>query len=421
MNRVRLAIVSTHPIQYYAPIFQLLARANDLSVKVFYTWSQAAAGSVEDAGFGRSITWDIPLLEGYEFEFVPNVARRPGTGHFWGLRNPGLIRAIEAWGADAVLVFGWNAASHLAALRYFKGRRAVFFRGDSTLLDRASWWRAIARRGVLSWVYRHVDVAVAVGSNNRDYYSWCGLTPEQIAFAPHAIDAKRFADPDGRHQARAAQWRQELKIPAGARTLLYAGKLLPKKDPLLLLEAFVRCGAPGHLVFVGDGALEQQLYARAAGRTDIHFLPFQNQQAMPAVYRLGDLFVLPSRGPGETWGLALNEAMAAGRPLIAGSKVGGARDVVAEGVTGWMFESGNLPQLTAVVKRGLTCDQATLAAMSWAAQQASVRWSVEAAAASLESAVLQFARGHGMPQFAKSSHAVPKLQPQARTSPHERG
>jgi hypothetical protein len=95
--------------------------------------------------------------------------------------------------------------------------------------------------------------------------------------------------------------------------------------------------------------------------------------------------------------------------------------VVAEGVTGWMFESSNLSQLTAVVKHALTCDQATLDAMSRAAEQASARWSVEAAAASLETAVLHFARGHGMPQFAKSSHGVPKLQPQARTSPNERG
>jgi glycosyltransferase involved in cell wall biosynthesis len=419
MNRVRLAIVSTHPIQYYAPIFQLLARARGLSVRVFYTWSQAAAGSVTDAGFGRSITWDIPLLEGYDYEFVPNVARQPGTGHFWGLRNPGLIKAIESWGAEAVLVFGWNAASHLAALRHFKGRLPVFFRGDSTLLNRAPWWRAIARRAVLSWVYRHVDVAIAVGSNNRDYYHWCGLPHERIAFAPHAIDVKRFADPDGVHQARAAQWRHELAIPPGARTLIYAGKLVPVKDPLLLLEAFMNCGAPGHLVFVGDGALERQLRASASGRTDVHFLPFQNQQAMPAVYRLGDIFVLASRS--ETWGLALNEAMAARRPVIAGSKVGGARDLVVEDATGWMFESGNLPQLTAVLKRALTCDQATVNAMSAAAELASARFSVEAAAAGMESAVLEFARGDIEPQFAKSSHRAPKIQGQARTSPNERG
>ena len=421
MNRVRLAIVSTHPIQYYAPIFQLLARARGLSVRVFYTWSQVAAGSVADAGFGRSITWDIPLLEDYEYEFVPNVARQPGAGHFWGLRNPGLTRAIEAWGAEAVLVFGWNAASHLAALRHFMGRLPVFFRGDSTLLDRSSWWRTIARRAVLSWVYRHVDVAVAVGSNNRDYFHWCGLPHERIAFAPHAIDVKRFADPDGAHEARAAQWRHELAIPAGARILVYAGKLQPKKDPLLLLEAFVDCGAPGHLVFVGDGALEPQLRARAAGRTDIHFLPFQNQQAMPAVYRLGDIFVLPSRGPGETWGLAMNEAMASSRPVIAGSKVGGARDLVAEGVTGWMFESGDLQQLTAVVKRALVCDRATLNAMSAAAELASAHGSVEAAAAGIESAVLQVARGNIEDQFAKASHGTPKIQRRARTSPNERG
>jgi glycosyltransferase involved in cell wall biosynthesis len=297
----------------------------------------------------------------------------------------------------------------------------VFFRGDSTLLDRSSRWRTIARRAVLSWVYRHVDVAIAVGANNRDYFRWCGLTYQRIAFAPHAIDVKRFADPDGAHEARAAQWRHEFGIPAGARTLVYAGKLVPKKDPLLLLEAFVNCGAPGHLVFVGDGVLEPQLRARAAGRTDVHFLPFQNQQAMPAVYRMGSVFVLPSRGPGETWGLAMNEAMAAGRPVIAGSKVGGARDLVTEGVTGWIFESGHLQQLTAVVKRALVCDQATLGVMSVAAERESARWSVEAAAAGMESAVLEFASGNIEPRFAKASHEPPNIQGRARTSPNERG
>ncbi len=43
------------------------------------------------------------------------------------------------------------------------------------------------------------------------------------------------------------------------------------------------------------------------------FLDFQNQQKMPLVYRLCDIFVLPSMGPGETWGLAVNEAMACKR------------------------------------------------------------------------------------------------------------
>jgi len=210
MNRLRLAIVSTHPIQYYAPIFQTLARSSVLVPRVFYTWSQTAAAAVADPGFDRAITWDIPLLEGYEHEFVPNVAPRPGTDHFQGLMNPGLIQSIQAWGADGVLIFGWNLQSHLQALRHFKGRMPVFFRGDSTLLDPTSWWRAAARRMFLYWVYRHIDVAIAVGSNNRDYYRWCGVPENRIAVAPHAIDTRRFADADGAHAQRAARWRQEL-------------------------------------------------------------------------------------------------------------------------------------------------------------------------------------------------------------------
>jgi glycosyltransferase involved in cell wall biosynthesis len=407
MNSVRLAIISTHPIQYYAPIFQLLARSETLRVKVFYTWSQVAGGSVTDREFGRDITWDIPLLEGYDFEFVPNVAGRAGTGHFWGLRNPSLIRTVESWRPDAVLVFAWNFASHLAAMRSFKGRIPVIFRGDSTLLDASSWWRTRVRRAFLSWVYRHIDVALAVGSNSRDYFRWCGVPPECIAFSPHAIDVQRFSASDGQHEAQAAQWRSGLGIPAAARTLLYAGKLLPKKDPLLLLEAFIRAGVPGHLVFVGEGALQAELRARAAGRSDVHFLPFQNQRSMPAVYRLGDVFVLPSRGPGETWGLALNEAMASRRPVIASDKVGAARDLITAGLTGWMFEAGNLEQLTAVILTALTVDAGTLDQMGAAAERESAHWSPEAASLGIESAVLKFTRpaatpGDAAPELAKA-------------------
>ena len=382
---LRLAIISTHPIQYYAPIFQSLARAGNLLPRVFFTWSQSAAGVV-DPFFARTITWDIPLLEGYEFEFVENIARRPGTGHFWGLRNPALTGAIERWGADAVLVFGWNSHAHLRAMRHFKGRIPVFFRGDSTLLARQSRWRSLVRRQLLSWVYRHIDAAIAVGSNNRDYYRWCGVPEHRIAFAPHAIDTKRFADSDGSHARHAAELRVSLGIARSQRVLLFAGKLYSKKDPLLLLDAFLACGAGGHLVFVGNGVLENELRSGARGRPDVHFLPFHNQQAMPAVYRLGDVFVLPSRE--ESWGLALNEAMASGRPVIAASKAGATRDLVLPGSNGWVFESGNLAQLTAVLREALTCGPELLDSLGTAALNGSTRWTIDAAAGGIERSVL---------------------------------
>src|SRR5262249_55824285 len=153
-------------------------------------------------------------------------------------------------------------------------------------------------------------------------------------------------------------------------------KFIDKKDPGLLLDAFTRTTHRAHLVLIGNGALEDTLRARAAGHRNVHFLPFQNQRIMPAVYRLSDLFVLPSRGPGETWVLALNEAMASGRPVIAGSKCGGARDLVDEGINGWVFESGDGEQLMRVLQTALALDRQALLSMGSNARAKSARWSI---------------------------------------------
>ena len=384
----RLAIVSSHPIQYYAPLFRSLAQSGRVQPRVFYTWSQTAQAPVADTQFGRNIAWDIPLLDGYEYEFVPNVARRPGTHHFWGLRNPGLVHAISAWRPEALLVFGWNSHSHLGVMRHFSGRIPVLFRGDSTLLDPRSPWRSALRRIALRQVYRHVDIALAVGANNRDYFRWCGLREDQIVLAPHAVDTERFGADEARHRDQALQWRRQLGIPAEARVLVFAAKLIAKKAPMQLLEAFLQTGAGAHLVFVGDGELGPALRARAAGHPGVHFVSFQNQQAMPTVYRLGEIYVLPSCGPGETWGLAMNEALACSSLLIASDRVGGARDVVQEGATGWTFRSGDGAELAGLIRRVLDCSGPQLATMRVRARQESSRWSIASASAAIERAVL---------------------------------
>jgi glycosyltransferase involved in cell wall biosynthesis len=389
MERAKLAIVCTHPIQYYAPVFRKHAESQDVLPRVFYTWSQARHGPVYDPDFGTQVSWDIPLLEGYDHTFVENTAQNPTSSRFFGIKTPGLAREITEWGADAVLVYGWNNHSHLNALRHFHGRVPVLFRGDSTLLDPLPPLRRLARRAYLRWVYAHVDMAIAVGQNSRDYFLWCGLSQERIAHAPHSVDTARFADPQGRHIQRANQLRQTLGIPAEARVLVFAGKFTAKKDPLLLLEAFAQLGAGSHLVFVGSGELEARLRERAAVVPGVHFLPFQNQSDMPAVYRLGDIFVMPSRGPGETWGLAMNEAMASGRAVIAGSRVGGARDMIVNGVTGWIFRSGDGRELCDVLRATLALDRGALLRHGETAQSASERWSTEAAATGIEDATLR--------------------------------
>jgi glycosyltransferase involved in cell wall biosynthesis len=276
-----------------------------------------------------------------------------------------------------VLIYTWNSRAHLQAMRYFKGRRPVLFRGDSTLLDRRSWWRTVLRRAVLTWVYRHVDMAIAVGTANREYFRWCGVPPERIALAPHSVDTLRFGGDSENHDGVASQWRRDLGIAADAVVVLFAGKFQRKKNPHLLIDAFAALDAGPHLLLVGNGELEQELKGRCAGQRRVHFMPFQNQSLMPAVYRLGDVFVLPSQGPEETWGLALNEALASGRPVIASSMAGGACDLVRDGHNGWIFESGNRPALENLLRQAVGRGRHGLHAMGEAARVGSVQWSTE--------------------------------------------
>ena len=71
---MKLAVISTHPLQYNAPWFRLLATGINLHPKVFYTWSQVEENAKYDAGFGKLFKWDIRLLEGYAYKFVNNIA-----------------------------------------------------------------------------------------------------------------------------------------------------------------------------------------------------------------------------------------------------------------------------------------------------------------------------------------------------------
>jgi glycosyltransferase involved in cell wall biosynthesis len=345
----KLAIIVTHPIQYYAPVFQLLSKDETVEIKVFYTWGEDSLKAKYDPGFGKVIDWDIPLLEGYPYEFLKNTSAAPGSHHFKGIINPEAIKRIIAFKPDAILIYGWAYQSHLKIMRHFKGKIPVWFRGDSNLLDNNNAnWKTFARYIFLRWVYRYTDKVFYVGKANKDYFLKYGVPDKKLVFAPHAIDNNRFSND---HSIEAQTLRKKLQLKDNEILILFAGKLEPKKNPILLLDAFLQVNSPNlRLLFVGDGVLENQLKSKASGNPAVHFLPFQNQQKIPAIYQSCDIFCLPSHGPGETWGLAVNEAMAAGKAVIVSNKVGCASDLVATD-NGYIFNSSDIEELKTILKQ----------------------------------------------------------------------
>lgn len=305
----------------------LLAQQEGITVKVFYTWGKTVLENKFDPGFGKQVKWDIPLLDGYDYEFVDNVAVNPGSHHHKGIDNPEIIDKIEKYAPSAILVFGWNFKSHLRVLRYFKNKIPIFFRGDSTLLNEKPGLKTIARRLYLKWVYRFIDYALYVGENNRKYFLKHGVKPGQLIHTPHTVDIERFKEPNDVYAAKAAIWKNQLGILPGEITVLYAGKLEPVKNVFFLLKLAEGVkNLPVKIIIVGNGPLEIELKQKAAANSQVVFLDFQNQSVMPVVYRLADIFILCSVS--ETWGLGANEAMACGCALALSNKVGGAPDLV---------------------------------------------------------------------------------------------
>jgi glycosyltransferase involved in cell wall biosynthesis len=349
----RLAIILSHPVQYYSPWFRWLRAHTALEFRVFYLWDFGVTRQ-RDPQFGTAFQWDVDLLAGYESELVPNTARDPGTHHFRGLDNPGLTTRLAAWRPEAVLLFGYNWLSHQRVI-WWARRRGVplLFRGDSHLLGRGGL--PLPRRLLLRWLYRQFAAFTCVGAANRDYFRALGVPEDRLFFSPHAVNADHFNPADPAARATAETLRVELGL-AGKRVVLFAGKFTAAKQPVPLLEAFLAVATPADaLVFVGDGAEKPRLTALAASRPEatVRFLPFANQSEMPARYLLADLFVLPSRGHYETWGLAVNEAMHLGVPCLVSDLVGCQRDLVTPGETGWVFRAADPAGLGASLRTAL--------------------------------------------------------------------
>ncbi len=339
----RLAIITTHPIQYNAPLFKMLSERQRVLVKVFYTWGERSSLAKFDPGFERMVEWDIPLLNGYSFEWVKNTAKDPGSHHFTGIINPDLIEKLQQFNPNALLVFGWSFQSHLQVLRKFAGKVNILFRGDSTLLDSQSFIKRLFKKVFLRWVYKHIDKTLYVGKESKKYFIEYGLKESQLVFAPHAIDNARFNFTPTLVESGNIL-RRKLDIPLNAVVFLFAGKLEVNKDPEILVEAFLKLASKdSHLVIAGSGSLEKKLKKMAGGNLRIHFPGFQNQSEMPAIYNMADVYVLPSKS--ETWGLAVNEAMACGKAVLVSDKCGCSSDLVKDGVNGYVFKTGSVSAL----------------------------------------------------------------------------
>ena len=357
MRKIRLAYVVSHPIQYQAELLRRVAADPQIDLTVVFC-SDFSIRSYTDAGFGGlAIQWDVPLTSGYRYRVLP---RWRDTTDPQPLRpiSRGLLRYLRSGpdgrGFHVVWVHGYDSVNSLHAIVAARLLGLpVLLRAESWLRDRArSAWKLLAKKVFFRTLKSFVSAVLPIGTYNAEYWRhYLGNDMPQFLM-PYAVDNGFFAY---RTQA-AAESREELlaqlEIPDGAPIILFAGKLQERKHADHLLEAFLRLSANGShgqapfLVFVGEGeqraALEQRL--RESGCSTVRFAGFRNQSELPGFFDLASVFVLPSRH--EPWGVIVNEAMAAGLPVIVSDDVGCAPDLVRNRENGFVYPVGNIGALT---------------------------------------------------------------------------
>src|SRR5262245_35297739 len=235
-----------------------------------------------DPGFGKSISWDIDLLGGYESEFIDTFrGARPDS--FWWLRlKRGFGDALRRMGADVLWIQGWQVAAYWQAV--FEVRQAgieVWLRGDTNARSNAGRIGWQFRRRLLREFFRRVDRFLYVGEANRKFYLQQGIGEARLAPSPHCVDNARFAIAAAAARSERDRIREEWRIPPDAFCFLFAGKLLAKKRPFDIIQATERLqnavgGKKIHLLWVGTGelggALRQSCYAcfDALGQTSVY-------------------------------------------------------------------------------------------------------------------------------------------------------
>jgi len=345
--RLRLAIVATHPIQYQTPLWHRLAQCPMLEVMVFYATSH---GSVDtfDPLYGRSFSWDVPLLEGYEYEFMKSM-RIPGLPGPTACYYPaGLGRKFAEGKFDAVLIHGYmNGASWAGYLAARRCGLPILLRGDSHLVGRKlTGLRARVKTMVLRHFLHHISCFLAIGDWNFQYWIHYGVPEHKIRKSLFAVDNARFREAKQHGGAEINRLRNTWGVRPEDIVFVFSGNLQSHKGVDVLIRAFIELSTHRtdvHLVIIGQGPAETELKELAGAADRIHWPGFVNQSGMPLHLAAADIFVLPSYV--EPWGLVVNEAMACGLPCIVSDVVGAGPSLVSGPNTGLIFPAGDASAL----------------------------------------------------------------------------
>lgn len=334
-RKVKLAVLVTHPVQYFQPVFKELSAQPGIDLLVVYACNHGLTHSY-DPDFQSDIAWDSDVISGFRSTFLSHYKLSSLSSFF-----PSFCLAFKAsrvisdFNADFTLVYSYTPVFiSLSTLILKLSGKHLYLRADGTdrALPRGSLKSFIRDVILYIWykLFRHI---FPIGSDSDRHFARLGVVEDRRTPISFAVNYDFFDIQSKFWMTRRESIRSMYGIRKDNIVLLWSAKMTSIKNPMLLINALAML--PPHikkrifLVAMGDGPLRNtfQSYAVKHLNDRVCFLGFCNQSQLGRGYACSDVLIFPS-SKGETWGLVVNEALQYGLAVISSDHPGCAADLL---------------------------------------------------------------------------------------------
>ena len=346
--RKKIAIFTTHPIQYQVPLFRMLAKIPNVKLKVYYASNQGVKFK-KDKDFNRKFAWNIDLISGYDHEYIGT--NNDDVNSFF-LNSNSIYKKIKKNKFDLSIILGWNNLFYLKAIIYnFFFTKKLALRSENNLLKNSDIIKKILKKITFYFLFKAFDYFLVIGKRNYEFYIDNGVNKKKLIPAPYSVDNNFFKD----NKINIYKIKKKLNITKEI-IFIFSGKFIQRKRPLDILCALnliKKYQKKYKFIFLGDGSLKNEClkFSKENKIKNTNFLGFVNQKEIVNYYNIADIIVMPSEY--ETWGLSINEAMASKCACLVSKESGCSDDLIytkGKNKNGFTFKAGDIEDLSKKIK-----------------------------------------------------------------------
>ena len=352
MEKPKISIVVSHPIQHFCPMYALLSQSAEWDIRVFFASSFGSVNTY-DPKYRRQVSWKNLQLEKFQHEFLNTKQPAPIT--MW-LDAVDLDTRLNAFNPSVVIVYGYSIKLSRHTIKWASSHhKPLIMISDAELRTRRNVITNVIKKIFIPRLFRQVSAYLTVGDANEEYYHYYGADPYLFFRSPLPINLEAYQTAWETRGILRSEFRASFGIPDNQIVVSMVGKLDSSKRQVDIIKAINHSMFHDHsinLVIVGSGETERELKKIAAkSRQYITFPGFLEPEQLPSVYAATDIYVHSSaldRHP-----LAISEAIYMGCPVVASNALAsiGPTDDIQYGRNALIYPVRNTDRLANCLNR----------------------------------------------------------------------